>query len=322
MTALSVVRVQVPEGTDATQKQLLFTRVGEQLRAIAGNQDVAGLAGQIQPGVSQSLHVTPQFFAVLQIPYVSVRTFARSDPANGVVIVNAAFAHWFWPDQNAVGRLVPADDGRVWDSHLVGREVVGVVADAQRLTPTAYLPLQPGDVQVFLLRASRDRVIRETAAVATQLRSSGTLEVVSGDVWIAPVLGPSLAVAWVTMGFGAMALFLGTIGFFSLLQYVVQQKTREIGIRRALGAEPWHVVRSLVAPAARPLIRGLLFGSAGAVAIGFYMRKLEMPGGVNPIDPLTYAAVAGVLAIAALAASFHPARHAIAIEPSKALRFE
>ena len=82
------------------------------------------------------------------------------------------------------------------------------------------------------------------------------------------------------------------------------------------------MVRSLVAPAARPLIRGLLFGSAGAVAIGFYMRQLDMPGGVNPIDPLTYAAVAGVLAIAALAASFHPARHAIAIEPSKALRFE
>jgi ABC-type antimicrobial peptide transport system permease subunit len=119
-----------------------------------------------------------------------------------------------------------------------------------------------------------------------------------------------------------MALFLGTIGFFSLLQYAVQQRTREIGIRRALGAEPWHVVGSLVAPAVRPLTRGLLFGSAGAAAIGFYMRQVDMPSGVNPIDPLTYGAVAGVLTIAALAASYSPARHATAIEPSKALRFE
>jgi ABC-type antimicrobial peptide transport system permease subunit len=119
-----------------------------------------------------------------------------------------------------------------------------------------------------------------------------------------------------------MALFLGMIGFFSLLQYAVQQRTREIGIRRALGAEPWHLVRSLVVPAARPLARGLVFGSAGAAVIGFYMRQVDMPSGVNPIDPLTYAAVAGVLAIAALAASYRPARYAIAIEPSQALRFE
>jgi putative ABC transport system permease protein len=322
MAGLTVVRLNVPEGTDATQRQLLFSRVGEQLSAIAGNQSVAGLAGQIQPGISQSLHVTPEYFTVLQIPYVSGRTFVRSDSANGVVIVNAALAHRFWPGQDAVGKLMPVDDERVWDNRLVGREVVGVVADAQTLTPTAYLPAQSGDVQVFLLRASRDRVIRETAAVASQLRSSGTLEVLSGAVWIAPVLGPSFAVAWLTMGFGGMALFLGMIGFFSLLQYAVQQKTREIGIRRALGAEPWHVVRSLIAPAARPLTRGLLFGSGGAAAIGFYMRQVDMPSGVNPIDPLTYAAVAGVLTVAAMAASYGPARHAIAIEPSKALRFE
>ena len=322
MAGLTIVRPNVPDGTDATQRQLLFSRVGEQLSAIAENQTVAGLAGQIQPGVSQSLHVTPEFFTVLQIPHVSGRTFVRSDSANGVVIVNAAFAHRFWPGQDAIGKLVPVDDGRVWDNRLVGREVVGVVADTQKVTPTAYLPLQSDEVRVFLLRASLDRVMRETVAVASQSPSSGTLEVLSGVVWIAPVLGPSLAIAWVTMGFGGLALFLGTIGFFSLLQYAVQQKTREIGIRRALGAEPWHVVRSLLAPAARPLTRGLLFGCAGAAAIGFYMRQVDMPSGVNPIDPLTYATVAWVLTIAALAASYSPARHAIAIEPSKALRFE
>jgi hypothetical protein len=238
------------------------------------------------------------------------------------VIVNAALAHRLWPGQDVVGKVVSADDGRVWDNRLVGREVVGVVADAQNVAPTAYLPLQSDKVQVFLLRASRDRVMRETAAVGSQARSSGTLEVLSGVAWIAPVLGPSFAIAWVTMAFGGMALLLGTIGFFSLLQYAVQQKTREIGIRRALGAEPWHVVRSLIGPAVRPLIRGLLFGCAGAAAIGFYMRQVDMPSGVNPIDPVTYGAVAGVLAIAALAASYRPAHHAIAIEPSKALRFE
>jgi len=319
---LTVVQVKVLEGAPAPQTQLLLGRLGEQLAATAGNQTVAGLAGQIQPGVSQSLHVTPEYFAVLRIPYTSGRTFVRSDPASRVVIVNEAMAHRLWPGQGAVGKLVPIDDGRGWDRKLAGREVVGVVADAQTLTPTAYLPAQPGDVQMFLLRAPRDRVIRETAALGSEFRSSATLEVLSGAMWIAPVLGPSLAVAWVTMGFGATALFLGTIGFFSLLQYAVQQKTREIGIRRALGAEPRHVVRSLVEPAARPLIRGLLFGSAGALAIGFYMRQVEMPAGVNPIDPLTYAAVAGVLTFAVLGAAFHPARHAIRIEPSKALRFE
>jgi putative ABC transport system permease protein len=112
------------------------------------------------------------------------------------------------------------------------------------------------------------------------------------------------------------------LGFFSVLEYAVRQRTREIGIRIALGARSRHVVQSLLAPASIAMSRGLAFGAAGAIYVGFAMRRAEIPSGVHPLDALTLAVVTVVLVAAAFVAAFRPARRAMRIEPSEALRVE
>jgi ABC-type antimicrobial peptide transport system permease subunit len=124
------------------------------------------------------------------------------------------------------------------------------------------------------------------------------------------------------MAFGGFALVLGAVGFFSFLQFSIEQRTREIAVRRALGAQSWHVARALVEPAARPLLRGLLLGGTGAACVGAFLRSAELPAGVNPLDLVTYAGVAGVMSVAFLLASYGPARRAVTTEPNKLLRSE
>jgi predicted permease len=319
---LTVVRLDLPRGVDSPQRQTLVSTISERLGAIAGVENVSGIAEQIQAGVSQTLHVTPTYFSVAGIPWVSGRTFASTDPSDRVMVVNEAFAHHFWPDRSAIGQALTSDAQGVWDRKLVGREVVGVVGNAQLSRPTAYLPVEPSDVQAFLVRATQGLVTRETARLIATLRPTVTMKVLSGSAWIAQITGPTLLAVWITAAFGGVALLLGAIGIFSLLEYSVQQRTREIGIRRALGAEPWDIIRSIIAAPALPLARGLLIGSAGAVVAGAFMRRADLPAGINPLDLLTYAVVAAVLIVAAVLAAYGPARRALRIEPSKALRFE
>jgi putative ABC transport system permease protein len=321
VAGLTAVRPDMQQGLNATQRQTLLATIAAQLHTISGKQNVAGISAPVQPGINQSLKVTPEYFAVMRAPWHAGRPFAASDPIDRVLVVNEAFARRFWPGKDPIGRVVAPDTG-VWDGSLIGRHVVGVVRDGQLSNSTAYLPALPEDQREFLVRGSRDRIAREMAPLLVTLRSSVTVEMLSGSSLVAATAGPTSFTAWITMAFGAVALFLGSIGFLSLLEYAVQQRTREIGIRRALGAEPRHVVRSLVEPAARPLIRGLFVGSVGSALAGVFMRRADLPAGVNPLDPMTYAGVVGVLAVAVALASYAPARRAIRIEPSKALRFE
>jgi len=279
------------------------------------------VAGEMQAGVSQTLRVTPGYFDLLRLPWGSGRTFATSDSVAGVMVVNDAFAERFWPDRTAVGQVLNRD-AVVWDKSLIGRQVIGVVRDGQQATPIAYLAAETKDATVLLVRADRHRLLRELPPFAATLPGSVNVDIVSGSEWIAGIVGPSLLAAWVTMAFGAVALGLGTMGFFSLLDYTVQQRTREMGIRQALGAEPRHIVRALVEPAARPLFRGIVIGAVGTGLVGLAMRRVDLPAGVNPLDVGVYASVAAILIIAGFLASFGPARRVIRIEPSKALRVD
>jgi ABC-type antimicrobial peptide transport system permease subunit len=146
--------------------------------------------------------------------------------------------------------------------------------------------------------------------------------VLAGDEWISPVLGPALFVAGITTAFGVLALLLGVVGFFSLLEYSVQQRTRELGIRRALGAGTREIVASVVVPAAQPLLRGLLFGGIIAGALAAFMRVAQLPAGIDPLDPVVYLSVAGLTAATAGLAALAPTRRALRIEPMRALRVD
>ena len=306
------------QGLDRAQYQMLIAETSERLAAVSGGQRVAGITGQMQAGISQTLKVTANYFDVVQIPWTSGRTFGPSDPRDHVMVVNETFARRFWPGTDAIGQILSSDD--VWDPGLVGRQVVGVVGNTQLLNPTAYLPAELGEVRVLLVRAPQPRVSREVARFIASRHPSVSTDILSGPVWIATAIGPSMVVADMTMYFGGVALVLGAVGLFSFMQFSVQQRTGEIALRRALGARSWDVVRSLVEPAARPLVRALLMGSAGAVSVGVFMRKAELPAGINPLDLVTYAGVTGVMAVAFLLAAYGPARRAITTEPNKLLR--
>jgi predicted permease len=320
VAGLTAVVLEGTQGLDAARRQMLIAETSERLAAVSGGQHVAGIIGQMQAGVSQTLRVTPNYFEVVQIPWMSGRTFGPSDPRDHVMVINETFARRFWPDEDAIGQILASDD--VWDRGLVGRQVVGVVGNTQLLSPTAYLPAEPGNVQVLLVRAPQQRISRDVAPVIASMHPSVRTEVLSGPEWIAPAIGPAHFFAGVTMAFGGFALVLGAVGFFSFLQFSIEQRTREIAVRRALGAQSWHVARALVEPAARPLLRGLLLGGTGAACVGAFLRSAELPAGVNPLDLVTYAGVAGVMSVAFLLASYGPARRAVTTEPNKLLRSE
>jgi len=132
-------------------------------------------------------------------------------------------------------------------------------------------------------------------------------------------MSPAAIGALIVAGFGIVAALLGAIGYFSMLEYLVRTRTREIGIRRALGAQSIDVVKAVSGSAAIPIARGFLVGSIGALLIGYVMKRGDLPAGVNPLDLAVYGAAAIAVLISTTAAAFLPTRRALSIEPQRAL---
>jgi putative ABC transport system permease protein len=264
--------------------------------------------------------VTSEYFDVMGVRLLAGRRFAAAD-ASDVVIVNEAFAQKYWPGGNALGRIASRSDG-IQDRNVVGKQVIGLVGNGQVAGPTAYLPANTADVRVLLLEAPRDRVAREAIALRSQFPRDVGVEVLSGRDWVSPAIGPALFSGWITTGFGVIALLLGVVGFFSLLEYSVQQRTREIGIRRALGAGTMEIARSVIGPPAMPLARGWVMGCIGAAMLAEFMRRAALPAGINPLDAVVYLTVAALLMVTAMLAAYAPTRRALTIEPVKALRVD
>jgi putative ABC transport system permease protein len=320
VSGLTVVRLDTVQATDRAQRGAVVEAMFARLRALPATEAVAGMQeGELQPGGTQTLHVTADYFAALRIPLSSGRTFATGD-ASDEVVVNSAFADIHWRGRDAAGQLVPRPiRGR---DPLAGRRVVGVVDDTLAANPTAYIPADAADLQLLFVRAPIEQVVAVGAAVTTALPSVATMEYIDGPDWATGIAGPGLLVAQMTSGFGLSALVLGVVGFFSLLEYAVQQRTREIGIRRALGARSGDIIRSLVIPVSRPMMRGLLLGAVGATITALFMQRAQLPSGIYPFDAITYAAVVILLTVAAALAAFVPVRRALRLEPMRALRVE
>jgi putative ABC transport system permease protein len=318
---LTVVRMDTSNALTPQRRQFLVAQASERLGAMVGTRNVAHVVGQMQTGVSQILRVSPNYFDVLQIAWIGGRTFASSDSPAQVVIVNEAFARRFAPDE-ILGRVLPERHARLWDSRLAGRQVIGIVRDAQVASPIAYFPTSPSDAPDLIIRGSLAASARATSDVIQQLEPTAQLETVSGLTWIASAIAPSLFVSSVVMLFGISSLFLGAIGLFSFLEFSVQQRTREIGIRRALGAQVSDVIRAVIKPAAWPVFRGLLLGVLGAGLIGFFMRRAELPAGVDPFDWVGYAEVAGLVLVTFALACAAPLTRAIRQQPDRVLRVE
>jgi ABC-type antimicrobial peptide transport system permease subunit len=177
-------------------------------------------------------------------------------------------------------------------------------------------------MRVFVVRDSEERAKRAVPPLLAALDPALRAEVVSGTTWLAHSSQGSGFIVRLVGEFGAFTLALATLGLFSLSEYTVRQRTREIGIRAALGARAGHVLAAVLRPASRALVNGLLAGSVGAACTGFVMRRFNLPAGVHPLDVANYAGVALVLALAGLLAAYRPARRALRIQPGEALRYE
>jgi ABC-type antimicrobial peptide transport system permease subunit len=233
------------------------------------------------------------------------------------VLVNEALARRFF-DGDALGKSIVA--GKPY----VPREIVGVVKDAytsslDEITLTLYFPISGDSIPMALYRATPGTA-DAIAAVARNIdaRTVTTFRPLSDN--LDKYLQGSRAGAAIAEALGGFALALATIGMFGVFAYCVQQRTKEIGIRVALGARPAQVIRLVLGSSSKAVLIGLLLGFAGAAGLSQLMRGLLY--GLSPHDPLSYAMVALALASAGLVATFLPARRAANIDPVNALRCE
>ncbi len=274
--------------------------------------------------------VNAGYMTTLKTRLLSGRYFAENEDASkpGVVILNRAMAKQYFPGEEPVGKQIGfSGDPK---SRLL---IVGVIGDIQEGQLDAaprgamYLPFNqhPNTSFVVLVRtAQEDQSLLPTL--------QGTLHQIDGGMAIyepmtmeekihdAPSTYLHRSSAWLVGGFAAMALLLGVVGLYGVIAYSVSQRTREIGVRMALGAERATVYRLVLREAAQLIVAGTLVGIAGSVGAATLMRKLLF--GVEAWDAPTLTAVAIVLASSALLASYMPARRAASVSPADALRAE
>jgi predicted permease len=285
-------------------------------------------AGQLPPMLHYQT-VAPGAFGALGIKLFQGRDFETRDlnDHSFSIVVNRALADHYWPGQDPIGkRLRPAGgdgDPPPWLS------VVGVVDSVRDegirkpARPLVYFPINPRVENRALSYVVRGDHV---TAQADALRK--TVWALDGDLPVAAMQSMDEVVektrvqfsfAMITLAIAAgMALVLGAIGLYGVLSYAVSLRTREIGVRLALGASPSRVMRATVASGAAITAIGLALGLAGAAAFSRFLSGIlyETP----PLDPATFAAMAGALFVVALAASYLPARKAALVSPLESMR--
>jgi len=263
--------------------------------------------------------------AAAQAPHPAQGT-AEDEPVP--VVVNESFARKYLASGEPIGQRVGQQEADEQGPGDAGYLVVGLVNDAKyndlrrEISPTIYIPNSGGGV-TFELRTAGE----PTAVVAAVRETVGQMDVnlpLTGvqtqSRQIDSLLFQERLIARLSSFFGALAMTLACIGLYGLLAYEVDGRTREIGIRMALGAQRGDVLRPVVGQGIALAIAGAVVGTAAALGVTRFLSTLLF--GVKPTDPLTFAVVAVVLTLVALAASYIPARRATRVDPMVALRYE
>jgi len=271
----------------------------------------------------------PGYFPAMSIPLIAGRVFTEHDNAGSarVVVINETLARKFWPDENPVGKRITMKD---WGPPLTG-EIVGVVGDVKgngldaAVGPMIYWPYyQFGQIFNHMVVRTDGDPLRLASAVKSQIWSVDKDQPVSRIQTMDQILSASVArrrLYVVLLGvFAWIALLLAATGIYGVVSYSVTQRTREIGIRVALGAERVDVLRLILAQAAKLALAGEVIGFL--VALGLTRLMASMLFGIGAADPLTFASVAILLTAVALAACYIPARRAMRVDPMVALRYE
>ena len=272
--------------------------------------------------------VNAGYMKTLKTRLLSGRYFAEDDDSSKprVVIINQAMAKQFFPGEDPVGKRIGPDD-------KTPQLIVGVISDIQEGQLDAaprgamYLPFSqhPSTSFVVLVRTAQEDQSLLPTLQATLHQVDGGMAIyepmtMEQKIHDAPSTYLHRSSAWLVGGFAAMALLLGVVGLYGVIAYSVSQRTREIGVRMALGAERATVYRLVLTEAAQLIAAGTAVGIAASIGAAMLMRKLLF--GVEAWDAPTLAAVAIVLASSALLASYLPARRAASVSPAEALRAE
>ncbi|HEV2860568.1 MAG TPA: ABC transporter permease [Pyrinomonadaceae bacterium] len=302
---------------------------------LAGDRSTMGLTVEGRPAVSgqyEEVHfraVTPDYFRALGVPLRAGRELGERDGAEAppVVLVNETTARKYWPGADPVGRRVKLGPGAQgpWVT------VVGVVGDVRNFgleseaKPEVYVPHRqsPQSRMRLVLRTDGDP-LSLVPAVRSAVRSLDAELPFSQVATMEELLARSVAqrrLSTLLLGvFAGTALLLAAIGIYGVMAYSVTQRTREIGIRMALGARRGDVVRMVLRQGMALALAGVACGLGGGLVAARLMRGLLY--GVSAVDPLTFVGMAGVLTCVALLACYVPARRATKIDPLVALRAE
>ncbi|HET9402177.1 MAG TPA: ABC transporter permease [Candidatus Acidoferrales bacterium] len=282
-------------------------------------------AGETVPN-STFRAVSPAFFSTLGIPLIRGRYLSESDTdkAAPVVVINQALADKYWPNLDPIGRKLAVNNDDHWET-IVG--VVGNVRDfgiEHAPERTVFGPMEQFAFPVTVMVRTSGAPNLAEAAVRQAIRDVDPETAISGVISLTDARRESLASPRVTaellVTFGALALVIAVAGVGGVLALAVSQRVREIGIRMALGAERTKILRMVMGEGLGMVAIGLVLGCAGALALTRLFESLLF--GVPPRDPFTYVGVAVVFLLAAIAASYVPARRAMAIDPIQALRSE
>lgn len=298
----------------------------------------AGLSDDASPHADYNA-VSPEFFETVGTAVVRGRAFNIADREGGppVAMVNQELARRYWKDENPIGKRI-----RLGKTSTTFFEVVGVAPDFEdansafnSVRPTVYVPYAqvkvffngvkldtPAYLEQVLIRTNADPAIvkaslrQEVAALDSSLRVKiQTVEEVTESR-----VGPVKTTMWLLSALGALALVMASVGIYAVLAYAISQRTREIGIRMALGAQRGEILALVMRRTMVLVFWSIGFGLMGALALNrIFSRSLRKMG---ELDAPTCIAVAILLGVVALAASYFPARKALRVDPVQALRCE
>ena len=267
------------------------------------------------------------YLEALRIPLLAGRASERQDSVESrkVVIVNEPFVKKFFPNENPIGKHLKMFEGK---PEFVEREIVGIVggnkhfALQESFRPEMFMPKSFTRMNVVVRGAGDAGAL--TTAVRQAIHQIDPDEATSTFRTMGDVVSTSAATdrfnTLLLGAFAAIALLLTAAGVFGVLSYLVTQRTREIGLRMALGAQPKDVLGVIVGHGMRLVLVGLCIGVAGALVLTRWMSSVLFD--VTPTDPLTFVVVAALLGIVAFLAAYVPARRAMLVDPMVALRYE
>ena len=347
-------RVVLPAARYRTEPQrtAFYHQLLERLQALPGVQSAAGItavplaatgrmtgvSAEGQPPAVGNVRlvdfrtVSPGYFSALSIPLIAGRDVSWSDTnaTEPSIVVSETMARTFWPDQQAIGKRIKA--GRPEDNTVPWLTVVGIVADVRQVDlihvprPAMYVPASQdratGDVlRDWIVRATGDPTPLVPAIRSAVWGLDATLPIARvqtmNQARSASTASQQFTLLLVAL-FALLALVLAAVGLYGVASYNVSQRTRELGIRVALGAHRGALLRLVLAHGARLTLIGLAVGTIAALALTQVMSTLLF--GVGARDPMTFVGVALLLLAVSLVASFVPARRATRVDPVVALR--